>query len=56
MEKYCSPVAMEVHGGAVSHLQPVQDSMHKQIDAPEESCYSMERKEPMLKQVFWQDL
>ncbi|GAB0179334.1 acid sphingomyelinase-like phosphodiesterase 3b [Grus japonensis] len=29
---------MEVHGGADSHLQPMEDPMPEQVDAPEGGC------------------
>ncbi|GAB0189819.1 AN1-type zinc finger protein 5-like [Grus japonensis] len=60
--------AMEVHGGADIHLQPVQDPMPEQVEAPKGRCDPMGsntgagswqdlwREEPMLEQVFWQDL
>ncbi|GAB0207606.1 AN1-type zinc finger protein 5-like [Grus japonensis] len=62
---------MEVHGGADIHLQPVEDPMPEQVETPEGGCdpmgslrwrrllagpVSLWREEPMLEQVFWQDL
>ncbi|XP_076207383.1 uncharacterized protein LOC143166678 [Aptenodytes patagonicus] len=40
---------MEVHGGADVHLQPVEDPMPEQVDAPEGSCDP--RGEPALEQA-----
>ncbi|KAJ7415201.1 protein pxr1-like [Pitangus sulphuratus] len=61
---------MEVHSGAKIHLQPVEDPSLKQVDVPEggsdlvgepmldqapgRTCDPVE--EPMLEQVFWQNL
>ena len=33
---------MEVHGGADIHLQPVEDPMPEQVDAPEGGCDPVE--------------
>jgi len=61
---------MEVHGGEDIHLQPVDDPMPEQIDAPEGGCDPKEslcwsrllegpmdpwKEEPTLEQVCWQD-
>ncbi|GAB0179841.1 AN1-type zinc finger protein 5-like [Grus japonensis] len=62
---------MEGDGGADIHLQPAEDPMLEQVDAPEEGCDPMGslhwsrllagpmdlwREEPMPEQVCWQDL
>ncbi|GAB0209825.1 AN1-type zinc finger protein 5-like [Grus japonensis] len=62
---------MEDDGGADIHLQPVEDPMPEQVEAPEGGCDPMGspcwsrllagpvdpwREEPMPEQVFWQDL
>ncbi|CAM9906452.1 unnamed protein product [Bubo scandiacus] len=62
---------MEVNGGTEIHLQPVEDPMPGQVDAPEGGCDPMGslcwsrllagpvdlwREEPTLEQVCWQDL
>ena len=59
----------EVNGGADIHLQPMEDPTPEQVDAPEGGCDPVgslcwsrlvagpvEREEPTLEQVFWQDL
>ncbi|KAK4828110.1 hypothetical protein QYF61_023472 [Mycteria americana] len=61
----------EVHGGADIYLQPVEDPMLEQVDAPEGGCDPMGslrwsrllagpvdswREEPRLEQVCWQHL
>jgi len=60
---------LEVHSGADIHLQPMEDSMSEQVDAPEGGCDPMGsprwsrllagpvdpwREEPRLEQVCWQ--
>ena len=62
---------MDVHGGADTHLQPLEDPMPEQVGAPEGGCDPVGsqhwsrflagpvdpwREEPMLEQVCWQDL
>ncbi|GAB0204715.1 AN1-type zinc finger protein 5-like [Grus japonensis] len=62
---------MEDDGGAGIHLQPMEDPMPEQVEAPEGGCDPMGsprwskllagpvvpwREEPRLEQVFWQDL
>ncbi|GAB0207999.1 AN1-type zinc finger protein 5-like [Grus japonensis] len=62
---------MEVNGGADIHLQPEEDPMPEQVDAPKGGCDPTEmlcwsrllagpvdpwREEPTPEQVCWQDL
>jgi len=62
---------MEAHGGADIHVQPLEDPMPEEVDAPEEGSDPMQytrcgrllagpvdlwREAPMLEQVCWQDL
>ncbi|GAB0179144.1 AN1-type zinc finger protein 5-like [Grus japonensis] len=62
---------MEVHSGADIHLQPVEDPMLKQVDAPEGGCdpvgspcwskllagpVDLWREKPTPEQACWQDL
>ncbi|GAB0176233.1 AN1-type zinc finger protein 5-like [Grus japonensis] len=62
---------MEVDGGADIHLQPMEDPMPEQVEAPEGGCdlvgslswsrllagpVAPWREEPMWEQVCWQDL
>ncbi|GAB0184702.1 AN1-type zinc finger protein 5-like [Grus japonensis] len=62
---------MEVNSGADIHLQPTEDPMTEQVDAPKGGCDPMGspcwsrllagpvapwREEPRLEQVCWQDL
>ncbi|GAB0179482.1 AN1-type zinc finger protein 5-like [Grus japonensis] len=62
---------MEVNGGADIHLQPMEDPMPEQVEAPKGGCDPMGspcwskllagpvdlwREEPMPEQVCWQDL
>ncbi|GAB0208317.1 AN1-type zinc finger protein 5-like [Grus japonensis] len=62
---------MEVNGGADIHLQPMEDPMPEQVEAPEGGYDPMGsprwskllagpvdlwREEPMPEQVCWQDL
>ncbi|KAJ7408460.1 hypothetical protein BTVI_59456 [Pitangus sulphuratus] len=44
--------SVEVHDGADSHLQPMEDHMLEQVHVPEEHCDPMEKPE----QVSFQDL
>ncbi|GAB0191352.1 AN1-type zinc finger protein 5-like [Grus japonensis] len=61
----------EDDGGAAIHLQPVEDPILEQVEAPEGGCDPMGslrwrrllagpvapwREEPTLEQVCWQDL
>jgi len=62
---------METHGEADLQLQPMEDSMPEQVDAPKGGCDSVEtlswnrllvgsvdtwREDPTPEQVCWQDL
>ncbi|GAB0205389.1 AN1-type zinc finger protein 5-like [Grus japonensis] len=62
---------IEVDGGADIHLQPMEDPMLEQVEAPEGGCgpvgsphwskllagpVASWREEPTLEQVCWQDL